>query len=293
MAFDPVDDLAEQLDHQLLVSSISEAATLCIAEMEMLRENLIANLEPRLLEDDEILVDPISFDVLNTYDNKRKKVYIKSVMNPLKYACDFHIKYTQMIPSETKILFVGMNPSTKSLSGIPFYADDAMDELLGNDDLHECIEALPNGYEQNLSSESGIRFHNYVRAEFGSTQKFFDHCFVINYCPLIFKNGMGGNVSLDGFNESGVPLLEMLMKNCDDALKRIVNTLKPKLVVGIGKYAQDRVAEMHEQVVYMYHPAPYDSNATPEIWHNHLGEGLENEPSWIKILEEIADEENG
>lgn len=64
----------------------------------------------------------INTTVVTEYYKKERDVNVKRIANPLAYAMHFHKKYMRKVPEETKILFVGMNPSPSSLTGVGYNA---------------------------------------------------------------------------------------------------------------------------------------------------------------------------
>ncbi len=87
---------------------------------------------------------------------------------------------------------------------------------------------------------SGTRFWGWARDRFGTAERFFDRVFVANWCPLVLMDGSGRNCTPDK-----LPSEERasLFRACDDALARIVDVLRPTLVVGIGRFAERRARE--------------------------------------------------
>jgi single-strand selective monofunctional uracil DNA glycosylase len=64
--------------------------------------------------------------------------------------------------------------------------------------------------------------------------------FVANWCPLVFMDESGRNRTPDKLpSGERAPLF----RACDDALARIVDVLRPALVVGIGRFAERRAHE--------------------------------------------------
>ncbi|MGD8959510.1 MAG: single-stranded DNA-binding protein, partial [Desulfobacteraceae bacterium] len=87
--------------------------------------------------------------------------------------------------------------------------------------------------------------------------RFFARFFVANYCPLLFIEAGGRNRTPDRLppTERG-PLLAA----CDRALRRSVELLTPRHVVGVGKFAETRalqaLAGLPVVVGRLTHPSP-------------------------------------
>ena len=79
-----------------------------------------------------------------------------------------------------------------------------------------------------------------MRERFGTPERFFARFFVANYCPLLFLEASGRNRTPDQ-----LPAAERapLFAACDAALRRTVELLRPRLVVGIGRFAEARARE--------------------------------------------------
>lgn len=215
---------------------------------------------------------------------RMRRVNFTTILNPLAYAWNVHEEYLAKVPRNVKILFVGINPSAESQSGLPFYEETAMAELFGR--------ALEDG-----SCKSGQRFWQFMRQKFGSTQEFFRHCFVINYCPLIFMDQVGGYESIDGFNQSDSELLQALMGHCDEALQHIIRILNPGLIVGVGWYAFNRLNGISNRpLLRVRHPSPnadfyFDPMSNRQRkrsdWEVEVEMELKKSSVWAALMREI------
>lgn len=260
----------------------------CVESTKTLRDKLTKELEDFLSKDKDI-----NTTVQGEHDKKDKPVNVRRILNPLVYAWHLHEEYMGKVPQGTKILFVGMNPSPSSLTGIPFYEKDAMTNLFGAPLLTQLLNEMPAKYRGNETSESGQRFWEFVFKKFGSYDKFFRYCFIINYCPLIFMNKDGGNVPLDGFNDASQSLLKNLMAISDSGLKDIIDHIKPTLIIGIGRYAFNRVRQANTSNIKCYqirHPSPA-TGMTSDQWMNKIGGFLENNMYWGQAMKDIELEE--
>ena len=85
-----------------------------------------------------------------------------------------------------------------------------------------------------------MRLWGWARDRFGEPERFFDRFFVANYCPLCFLESSGRNRTPDKLpaDERG-----SLYELCDGLLQYIVDALEPRLVIGVGAFAEKRARE--------------------------------------------------
>ena len=86
---------------------------------------------------------------------------------------------------------------------------------------------------------------------------FFARFFVLNYCPLLFLDADGRNITPDRLKRGEQ---EPLLAACDEALRRSAVCLGPDRVVGIGAFAAARaeaaLAGLGIPVGRILHPSP-------------------------------------
>ncbi|XP_032029411.1 single-strand selective monofunctional uracil DNA glycosylase isoform X3 [Hylobates moloch] len=120
------------------------------------------------------------------------------------------------------------------------------------------------GLECPQSEVSGARFWGFFRNLCGQPEVFFHHCFVHNLCPLLFLAPSGRNLTPA---ELPAKQREQLLGICDAALCRQVQLLGVRLVVGVGRLAEQRARRalaglMPEvQVEGLLHPSPRNPQA--------------------------------
>jgi single-strand selective monofunctional uracil DNA glycosylase len=118
------------------------------------------------------------------------------------------------------------------------------------------------GFACTRSEVSGRRLWGWARERFGPPEVFFGRFFVANYCPLVFMEASGRNRTPDK-----LPPLERgpLFAACDDALRRTVAALRPRWVLGVGKFAEDRARAALDGfdgvVGRITHPSPANPKA--------------------------------
>lgn len=171
------------------------------------------------------------------------------VYNPLVYARAPHEAYLERWGAKTprEVLLVGMNPGPFGMAqtGVPF-GDVAMvrDFLRITGPVGRPVREHPRrpitGFACTRSEVSGTRFWGWARDRFSTAERFFDRAFVANWCPLVFVDESGRNRTPDKLSAAErAPLFRV----CDQALARIVDVLRPALVVGIGRFAERRAHE--------------------------------------------------
>ena len=171
---------------------------------------------------------------------------VAAVYNPLVYAARPHKLYLELAGvAPKKIIFLGMNPGPWGMAqtGVPFGEIPAVRDWLGiaaavNKPEKEHPKRPIEGFVCTRSEVSGRRLWGLFRERFGTPEKFFREHFVANYCPLVFMDSGGANITPDMLpaNESR-PLFEI----CDHALAEIIKLLKPEWVIGVGSFAKKRI----------------------------------------------------
>ena len=112
------------------------------------------------------------------------------------------------------------------------------------------------GFACQRSEVSGARLWGWARDRFGTPERFFRRFFVVNYCPLAFVESSGRNRTPD---KLAAAEQEALGAACDVALRDIVAALEPRIVVGVGGFAERRArAALGDTVAIgtILHPSP-------------------------------------
>ncbi|KAK2146000.1 hypothetical protein LSH36_640g01056 [Paralvinella palmiformis] len=93
------------------------------------------------------------------------------------------------------------------------------------------------GFDCPRSEVSGQRFWGLFTKICKEPEAFFENCFVHNLCPLIFINHTGKSLT-----PPDLPAAErrMLLEICERAVCEVVQLLGIELVIGVGKFAQER-----------------------------------------------------
>jgi single-strand selective monofunctional uracil DNA glycosylase len=210
------------------------------------------------------LVD-IARDLSSEVDRLKFAPPVTHVYNPLDYAWSAHLRYLELYGRGPKeILFLGMNPGPWGMAqtGVPFGEVTAVRDWLNivapirrPDPEHPKRPVL--GLACTRSEVSGSRLWGWARDLFSTPERFFTDFFVANYCPLTFMEASGRNRTPDK-----LPAAERddLLEACDRALRRTVEELQPRLVVGVGAFAEGRAKTALEgsgvAIGRILHPSP-------------------------------------
>ncbi|XP_042554806.1 single-strand selective monofunctional uracil DNA glycosylase [Dipodomys spectabilis] len=197
---------------------------------------------------------------------------VSIIYNPVDYAWEPHRNYvTRYCQNPKEVLFLGMNPGPFGMAqtGVPFGEVNVVRDWLG---IGGAVLTPPQehpkrpvlGLECPQSEVSGARFWGFFRNLCVQPDIFFHHCFVHNLCPLLFLAPSGRNLTPA---ELPAKQREQLLGLCDTALCRQVQLLKVRLVVGVGRLAEQRARRalaglMPEvRVEGLLHPSPRSPQA--------------------------------
>ena len=193
---------------------------------------------------------------------------ITHVYNPLIYARAPHAAYLNRYGKDPKeIVLFGMNPGPFGMAqtGVPFGDIAMVRDWMGiNEAVTKPTPEHPKrpieGFNCPRSEVSGTRLWGWARDTFGTPEKFFKRFFVANYCPLCFMEESGRN-----FTPDKLPASERAKVNaaCDRALRRVVETLQPKHVLGVGHFAETRAKIALEGLDLHIGRIPHPSPASP------------------------------
>jgi len=192
------------------------------------------------------------------------------VYNPLEYARAPHEAYLKRHGKGPKrALLLGMNPGPFGMAqtGVPFGDVAMVRDFLGVSGVvgrpaREHPKRPITGFDCTRSEVSGTRLWGFAQAYFETAARFFEHFFVVNYCPLVFMDAGGKNLTPDKLPKAEQ---EPLFAACDGALRDIVATLKPQLVIGVGAFAQARaqraLPDFRGTIGTVLHPSPASPKA--------------------------------
>jgi single-strand selective monofunctional uracil DNA glycosylase len=193
------------------------------------------------------------------------------VYNPLEYAREPHEAYLERYGAKAprELVLLGMNPGPFGMAqtGVPFGDVAMVRDFVG---VRGHVGRPPRehprrpvaGFACHRSEVSGTRFWGWARDRFGTAERFFARVFVANWCPLVFMDESSRNRTPDK-----LPAAERveLFGACDDALARVVAALRPRLVVGVGRLAEQRARVVLGEVPgvgCITHPSPANPGAS-------------------------------
>lgn len=190
---------------------------------------------------------------------------VTHVYNPLEYAFASHSKYLKKYGRKgCEVLLLGMNPGPWGMAqtGVPFgevsMARDWLKVAAKVDKpKHEHPKRPIEGFDCKRSEVSGARLWGFMQKIFQDPERMAERIFVGNYCPLVFMEESGRNRTPDKLPAAEkAPLFEI----CDRALRQTVECLEPKVVVGVGVFAEGRAQQALEgmgvRIGRILHPSP-------------------------------------
>jgi single-strand selective monofunctional uracil DNA glycosylase len=202
--------------------------------------------------------------------------------NPLVYAAEPHRDYLRRYGKPPKeAVWIGMNPGPWGMAqtGVPFGEICAVRDWMGikgpvgqPETLHLKRPVL--GFACTRKEVSGQRLWGWAQKQFGAAEVFFKRFFVANYCPLMFIGKDGVNLTPDRLRAADAG---PLFAACDRALRRTIEYLQPRHVVGVGHFASQRARValngLDVRIGSMTHPSPANPKAN-RGWEALISEEL-------------------
>ena len=199
-----------------------------------------------------------------TVDQLRFAPPVAFVYNPLVYARAPHEQYLErFIDGPRAVLLVGMNPGPFGMAqtGVPFGEVSLVRDWMGIDapvqkPPREHPKRPIEGFACKKSEVSGARLWGAFARRFPKAEDFFAERFVENYCPLVFMDEGGRNLTPDKLPKAE---REPLERACDAHLDAVLRALSPSLVLGVGAWATRRceaVVGGRARVATLPHPSP-------------------------------------
>ncbi len=190
---------------------------------------------------------------------------VTHVYNPLEDARTAWDAYCERYgQGRREILLIGMNPGPWGMAqvGVPFGEIAHVRDWLGIDvPIGKPADEHPKrpiqGFDCPRSEVSGRRLWGWAAERFGSADAFFERFFVANYCPLVFMEESGRNRVPEK-----LPKAERtpVFAACDRALRRTVEHFEPRMVIGVGKFAESMakrvVGDLDLTIGTVLHPSP-------------------------------------
>ncbi|HYP87340.1 MAG TPA: uracil-DNA glycosylase family protein [Polyangiaceae bacterium] len=212
----------------------------------------------------------ISRELARNVDKLKFAPPVHYVYNPLVYAKQPHEAYlNQWGEGKKRALLLGMNPGPFGMAqtGVPFGDIGMVRDFLA---VSGGVSRPPlehpkrpvEGFACPRSEVSGKRLWGFARERFGEPERFFQHFFVANYCPLAFMEESGANRTPDKLPKAEQ---QALFAACDRALARTVELLEPDFVIGVGAFATARaksaLSDFGGTIATISHPSPASPKA--------------------------------
>jgi single-strand selective monofunctional uracil DNA glycosylase len=193
---------------------------------------------------------------------------VAHVYRPLEYARDSWVAYVEKYGRGPKeVVLLGMNPGPFGMAqtGVPFGEVELVRDWLRIDasvrrPRDEHPKRPVEGFACTRREVSGQRLWGFARDRFEKPERFFRRFFVANYCPLLFLEKSGRNLTPDKLRAAERAPLQAA---CDEALRRTVAILRPRWVVGIGGFAEARAREALAGADAALGRIPHPSPASP------------------------------
>lgn len=194
---------------------------------------------------------------------------VTHVYHPLQYAWAAHRDYLQRYATARKrALFVGINPGPWGMAqtGIPFGDVASVRDFLR---INQPVTAPPHthpkrpvlGFACPRHEVSGKRLWSLFQQRYDTAEKFFKHCLVLNYCPLLFLAEHTRGIRNLTPNQLPAAATACLYTHCDSFLHRACKQLQPQYLIGIGDFAYSRLQQLYGthpsiRVEKILHPSP-------------------------------------
>jgi single-strand selective monofunctional uracil DNA glycosylase len=228
-------------------------------------------------------LEAVSQSLADAVDALQFGAPVTHVYNPLRYAWRAHAAYLKRCGAAPgRVVMLGMNPGPFGMAqvGVPFGEIALVRDWIR---IHEHIDRPEHehpkrpvlGFDCHRSEVSGRRLWGWARERYGSPDAFFARYVVLNYCPLVFMEASGRNLTPDKLRRDE---RERLYAACDAALRETLAILQPAAAIGVGGFAGDclrRVAGERMPVLVAPHPSP----ASP----------LANR-GWAPLMDVVADQ---
>jgi single-strand selective monofunctional uracil DNA glycosylase len=221
-------------------------------------------------------------------DRLRFSPPVAFVYNPLVYAREPVERYVARYAAGRKdVVFLGMNPGPWGMAqtGVPFGEVAAVRDWLRIEGRVSAPAAIHprvpvRGFDCPRSEVSGRRLWGLLRERFDDARQMSRHWFVANYCPLLFLDGTGRNITPD---KLAAPDRAALFPVCDRFLAIVLETLRPRWAVGVGAFARQRLEAVASTLGIEVASIPHPSPANPAAnrgWARQAKAALRAEGIW-------------
>lgn len=226
----------------------------------------------------------VALDLRTGVDRLSFSAPVARVYNPLRYAWQPHRRYLERYASgRRQVVLLGMNPGPWGMAqtGVPFGDVEMVRDWLRirgriGTPLNEHPKRPVLGFDCHRREISGRRLWGWARDRFGTPARFARRFVVINYCPLCFLEEGGRNRTPD---KLAGPERTRLFALCDEAVRSAVRILRPRFVVGIGRFARERAGHALSGADVVLGQVPHPSPANPAAnrdWEGQMDAALED-----------------
>lgn len=211
---------------------------------------------------------------------------VAMVYDPMVYAREPWSRYVERFVAGEggRVLWLGMNPGPFGMAqtGVPFGAIPPVRDWMG---IETPVGQPPashpkrpvQGFACPRVEGSGKRLWGLFARTWPDPAEAFSRHIVLNYCPLVFMDEGGANLTPDKLTKTERAAVYRL---CDQALAELIAVLTPRALVGIGNFAAKRLAEVLEGPAAGLAPRPpvhavlHPSPASPRANQDWEGEVL-------------------
>lgn len=208
---------------------------------------------------------------------------VKYIYNPLDYALGPHLSYVEKFGSAPKkAVFLGMNPGPWGMAqtGVPFGEINTVNEYLQiSGQVGQPAEVHPAkeiaGFAVKRSEVSGKRLWGAVQNRYPDPAAFFKENYIYNYCPLMFLDEKGRNITPDKLKKGEQ---NELYRICDLYLQKTADYFQAEVIVAIGAFAEKRAKQALQgriSIIRILHPSPA-SPAANRGWYEQAAEQLQS-----------------
>jgi len=171
---------------------------------------------------------------------------VAHVYDPHRYAWGPYEQYVRRFgDSRKKAVLLGMNPGPFGMTqtGVPFGEIAAVRDWMRITAPAAAPEPMHpkrpiEGFACTRSEVSGRRLWGWAAERFGGAGEFFTDWFVLNYCPLVFLEESGRNLTPDKLPAAK---LAAIHEHCDRHLAAALSALSPQWAIGVGAFAEKRL----------------------------------------------------
>ncbi|XP_013097471.2 single-strand selective monofunctional uracil DNA glycosylase [Stomoxys calcitrans] len=197
---------------------------------------------------------------------------IKHIYNPVEYAAQVHCEYLKRFLKGPKmVMFIGMNPGADGMgqNGVPFGNISTVRDIMN---LNGLISEPPNqhpkrpikGFDCTKEEPSGKRLWTlFQKLSYDSLDVFFQLCFVHNFCPLMFFDAQGRNITP---SELKGPYKKHIQDTCLRTTEAQLHLIQPEIIIAVGDYVFRTLKQSeyckNKRLLRLDHPSPRSLNNT-------------------------------